>query len=255
MPPSPARISTAIRAMLCLWEIGYRPLFRSAARQILQGRLCDPDAPEKGRWLEDDVNDYLRRVWLRAKELMPLANLETLPTWGNRHNVFLAVVTTAAYQMMTERGTSARYACSLVADMGWKIYSRMLKTAAIPARIGTRDPRHRIAATLRMLMIFPFGAPGRPGYAATAWTEGADTYTHWTHCPPLAFVRRLIEVHGDRGELEAFYRSWCLYDWPGADILAGDGRRGHYSRPHTMSRGDAVCDMVWHGRAAVDRKP
>ena len=155
MPPSPDRISTANRTMLCLWKIGYTPLFRSAARQILQGRLCDPDAPEKGRWLEDDVSDYLRRVWLRVKELMPLADLETLPTWGNRHNVFLAVVTTAAYQMMTERGTSADYACTLVADMGWKIYSRLLKTAAIPVRVGTGNRCHRIAAALRMLTIFP----------------------------------------------------------------------------------------------------
>ena len=50
-----------------------------------------------------------------------------------------------------------------------------------------------------------------------------------------------------RGPHEAFYQSWCLYDWPAADLLAGarvhDGT--HYRRPHTLSRGDAVCDMCW----------
>ena len=79
--------------------------------------------------------------------------------------------------------------------------------------------------------------------------DGELFFTHWTHCPPQSFVRRLVETHGDRGELEAFYLSWCLYDWPGADLLAGDAAHGHYTRPHTMSRGDDVCDMCWSGRA------
>ncbi len=64
---------------------------------------------------------------------------------------------------------------------------------------------------------------------------------------PLGFVKRYVERHGGRGELEAFYRSWCLYDWPAADLLAG-GKRGahpHYQRAHTLSRGDSVCDMCW----------
>jgi hypothetical protein len=57
----------------------------------------------------------------------------------------------------------------------------------------------------------------------------------------------VVERHGDRGELEAFYQSWCLYDWPAADILAGGraGEHGHYERPHTLSQGDSVCDMCW----------
>lgn len=231
----------------------YRPLLRRAARQVLEGRRLDPERPEQGRWLRSDVDGYLDAVWRRARETVPDARLDELPTLGNRHNVFLAVVTTAAYQVMIDRGIERRYAMELVADVGWKLYAWMLRLAALPARLAHRDPKVRMERTLRALMKFPFSAPGRPGYEVQVWSEGDRVHTHWTHCPPQAFVRALVERRGDRGELEAFFRSWCLYDWPGADVLAGDGERGHYERPHTLSRGDSVCDMCWHARGAGHR--
>lgn len=227
----------------------YAAPVRRAARAILEGRLLDPEHPERGRWLRDEVDDFVRATWSRVEELLPAAELERLPTYGNRHNVFLAVVTTAAYQVLLERGVSPRYAATLVGDVGWKIYAQMLTLAAAPFRLSSRDPFKRMQRTLKALLVFPFSAPGRPGYEVQTWLEGDRFFTHWTHCPPQAFVRRLVQLEGDHGELDAFYRSWCLYDWPGADLLAGDSRRGHYQRSHTMSRGDSVCDMCWRGTA------
>ena len=96
-------------------------------------------------------------------------------------------------------------------------------------------------------MRFPFDAPGGPGYEVRSWTDDEGMHTHWSYCAPFAFVRRHVERHGDRGELEAFYQSWCLYDWPAADLLAGERAHAgvHYRRLHTLSRGDAECDMCW----------
>lgn len=228
----------------------YRPIVRRAARQVLDGRSIQRNRPELGRWARREVDAFVDTTWVRAHELLVDARLDELPTYGNRHNVFLAVVTTAAYQSLLDRGLSADYAATLVGDVGWKIYAWMLSVIAFPFRITTRDPYKRIERTLRALLVFPFSAPGAPGYEVEVWAEGDRLFTHWTHCPPHSFVRRLVEDHGDRGELDAFYRSWCLYDWPAADLLAGDGKRGHYARPHTMSRGDPVCDMCWLGRAS-----
>jgi hypothetical protein len=252
MSSLPEKMKFMNRAAVGLWKIIYAPLFRRAARQILKGRLFDLDAPQKGRWLESDIRDCLNQTWTRTDSLMPIARLEELPTLGSRHNVFLAVVTTAAYQVLLERGVPSDYTKTLVADVGWKIYSWMFAIVSIPFRIVVRDPGVRMEKILRTIMIFPFSAPGAPGYEVKVWTEGSDTHTHWTHCPPHTFVRRLIDTKGDRGELNAFHDSWCLYDWPGADILANDGRHGHYSRPHTLSKGDSVCDMCWHGRAKIE---
>lgn len=237
------------RVWLRLLKLVYRPLVRRATRQILEGRALDEDRPELGRWLPDDVNAFVKATWSRVGELLPDARLDDLPTLGNQHNVFLAVVTTAAYQTMLGRGVRADYAATLVGDVGWKLYVWMLNVAAFPFRITTRDPYKRMERTLKALLVFPFSAPGAPGYEVEAWAEGEEFFTHWTHCPPHTFVRELVEERGDRGELVAFSRSWCLYDWPAADLLAGDGKRGHYARPHTMSQGDAVCDMCWRGSA------
>lgn len=232
-----------------LWLTGVRALTRRlvarAAGQTLEGRLLDPEEPRRGRWLRADVRAFLSATWDRVDALTPAARLEALPTYGNRLNVYMAVATTAAYQALLERGVSREYAAALVADLGWKVYARMLGLAAMPARLLLRSPPRRLEWTLKLLMRFPFSAPGRPGYEVQAWSEGGRFFTHWTHCPPQAFVRSLVEGGEDRGELEAFYRSWCLYDWAGADLLAGDGTHGHYERLHTLSRGDPVCDMCW----------
>lgn len=246
----PALPSKRVQIFVKVLKRLYGPLVRRAAREILQGRLLDPGQLEQGRWLRDDIDHFVSATWIRVDELLPRAELERLPTYGNRHNVFLAVITTAAFQVLLDRGTTPDYAAILVGDVGWKIYAQMLKLAAFPFRFTTTDSQKRMERTLRALLVFPFSAPGRPGYEVKTWSEGNQFFTHWTHCPPQAFVRGLVERQGDRGELEAFYRSWCLYDWPGADLLAGDGKRGHYGRPHTMSKGDRVCDMCWRATAS-----
>jgi hypothetical protein len=242
-PASPRSAGFFVGVLTCV----YRRLVRRAALQTLEGRLRDPALPERGRWLRDDVDRYLDVVWKRVATLLPSAALADLPTYGARHNVFLAVVTTAAYQELVERGVEGGCAAALIGDLGWKIYAWSLKAASLPFRIAIRDPHRRMERTLEALLRFPFAAPGAPGYEVRAWSEGDRFFTHWTHCPPQAFVRRLVESRGDRGELDAFYRSWCLYDWAAADLLAADGKEGHYSRHQTMSRGDSVCDMCWWG--------
>lgn len=225
----------------------YRPVVRRAARAALEGRRCDPERPEASRFLRSDVDAFLEDVWQRVAVLLREEGLDQIPTIGNRHNVFLGALTIAAYHSLLERGVEQQYAMQLFADVGWKVYERMLKIPFFFARVRTRDPQRRMDLVLTALMRFPFSAPGEPGYDVQAWSEAGRFYTHWTYCAPLGFVKRYVERHGDRGELEAFYQSWCLYDWPAADILAGGqaGEHGHYERPHTLSRGDTVCDMCW----------
>jgi hypothetical protein len=238
-----------------------RPVVRRATREALQGRPVDPEDATRGRWLRSDVRAFRKETWRRVDEILPEAYLAELPTWGSRLTVFMAAVTTAAYQELLARGVSRDYAAALVADVGWKVYAWMLAATAIPARLLTRSRKRRLERTLELLMRFPFGAPGRPAYEVRAWSDGERFFTHWTHCPPQTFVRSLVESGSDRGELDAFYRSWCLYDWAGADLLVGDGHHGHYDRPHTLSRGDAVCDMCWRheprsrSRASTTRRP
>jgi hypothetical protein len=209
--------------------------------------MFDVSRPEAGRFLRGDVDEFLADLWARTETVVREHDMNALPDFGNRHNVFLAALTLAGYHALLDRGLEREYAMELFADVGWKVYRRLLNMPLLLARLVTRDRQRRMNLVLRWLMRFPFSAPGRPGYEVRWWTDDEGMHTHWTYCAPLGFVKAYVDRHGDRGELQAFNRSWCQYDWPGADLLATDapGAGGHYRRPHTLSSGDSVCDMCW----------
>jgi hypothetical protein len=134
--------------------------------------------------------------------------------------------------------------------VGWKLYIRFLGLPKAIARFRTSDPQGQMNIVLRMFNRFPFSARGRPGYEFKTWQAEVDRFiTAWTYCPPLAFVRQYVDDHGDRGEVQAFFRSWCQFDWALAQtIVEGTGLPGWYQRPHTLSQGDPICDMIWAAR-------
>lgn len=236
-----------------LFRFIYRRLSKDVLLQILEGRLRERDAPTEGRFLRLDVLEIHKETWKLVTELLPEARLEKLPNVGNRHNVYLAVLTIALYQALLESGVARDYAIELLGDIGWKLYSRFLAIPKFVARLLTRDPQKMMNIVLRMMLRFPFSAPGRPGYEVEAWeAEDGSLKTYWTFCPPFAFVDQYLAGHEDRGEREAFIRTWCRFDWAFAQaIMEGTGQPGWYERPHTLSEGDNVCDMCWAARAPV----
>ena len=213
----------------------------STAREI-------SDATSHRRLLPFEVNRIVDGIEPMAARLRRTASLRDLPSFGNRLMVELAIFTTAAYRVLLDTNISAATARSIVADTGWIVYSVMLRLTSLPFRWTSRDPATRLRRTIRTLLWFPFQAPGAPGYEVEVHANEDGIRTYFTHCPPQTFVRNLIATD-DRGDLEAFRQSWCRYDWPGADLIADDGRPGHYARPHTLSHGDSVCDMCWIGHA------
>jgi hypothetical protein len=225
-----------------------KKLAEKAAFGILLGRRKAMGVPEQGRFLKHDVNRILNKTWDRVNSLLPEAGLENLPTKGNRINVLFALVTVSAYHALLNEGVQKLYAIELVSDIGWKVYTSLLPLPKLISRLITPDNQKQVNLILRMFMIFPFSTPGRPGYECNAWEEPGRFCTDWTHCPPFEFVQRYAEIHGDRGEIELYQRTWCEYDWALAYALV-DGTfnvKGHYERPHTLSHGDKVCDMRWY---------
>jgi hypothetical protein len=224
-------------------------IISGAARRTLNNRTLTNSDGQNIRCLQPEIDRFLELLEHEVEALRPNAALEELPSLGNRLMVELAVYTVACDRVLRREGVAPTSAREGVADLGWDLYRRMLSVVSLPVRLVTRDPGRRLRWTIQMLLRFPFNAPGAPGYAVDSWKEGDDILTHFTHCPPQSYVRRLSEGARDPDALEAFRMSWCLYDWPGADIIAGDGRRGHYRRRQTLSHGDPVCDMCWMARA------
>ncbi|WP_238367839.1 hypothetical protein [Mesobacterium pallidum] len=235
-----------------LARAGILAALRPAMRAVLSARET-PGPDGSARLLPHEIDALSVRIEPMAVNLREHAALAEFPSVGNRLMVELAVFTAAAYRVLLDAGWTAEAARSAVADAGWLLYARMLALSSLPFRLTTRDPAKRLRRTIRTLLRFPFGAPGAPGYEVRVSEDASGISTHFTHCPPQTFVRTLI-LRDDRGDLEAFRQSWCRYDWPGADLIAGDGRRGHYSRPHTLSHGDLVCDMCWTGQPFSETK-
>ncbi len=224
-------------------------LLKGAASDVLLSREIDYADGRKRRWLRADLTFFMHELSVEAASQRQVADQGVLPSFGNRLMVELAVFTSAAYRVLLDAGVAPAMARQLVADTGWVVYARMLMASSWPFRLATRDPARRLQWTIKSLLRFPFSAPGAPGYGVETYLDGDDIITNFTHCPPQSFVRALVAARSDRGDLEAFFASWCQYDWPGADIIAGDGDHGHYTRTQTLSRGDPHCDMCWKAKA------
>lgn len=230
-----ARVRTAQRVL--------HPLLRRSLRRHLAGRIIDPDDESRGRFLHGGADGVARRLDEEFDAMLPVASIEDLPTAGSRINVALTVMTISLYRALVGEGVPRDHAMELTSDVVWHFYSMGGRTVHRIAGFRSHHPHRRMVAALRILLRFPFAAPGRPAYEVATSDESGGFLTTWTWCPPHAFVRQLIAAQGDNGELGAFRRSWCSFDWAFNDLLAGG--TGNYSRPHTMSDGDQSCDMIW----------
>ena len=223
---------------------------RRMSRRHLTYRTLQLTQGDTVRWLSDDIGRFLKTLERETAEMRANAELSQIPNVGSRLMVELAIYTVAADAALRAQGVAAASAHSVLADTGWDLYRRMLVLSSLPSRMISRDPGRRLRWTLGGLLIFPFRPVGAPGYDAQVFRKGEDIHTHFTHCPPQTFARAAAVRRKDPELLEAFRQSWCRYDAPGADIIAADGKRGHYQRPQTLSAGDPVCDMCWKARGS-----
>lgn len=238
----PSRTWRAIR-----W--GLDRVLGARLRRELRYRALGGPPDDRRRWTGDDIDAFATVLRREVAEARERASPQALPSFGSRLMAELAILTVSADRTLRKCGVASDEAHRLVSDVGWRIYRRLLLAASLPARLVTRDPGRRLRYTIRLLLRFPFAAEGEPGYAVEVRRRGDDLHTDFTHCPPQTVARKLSRGMDDPEILEAFRESWCTYDWPGADIIAGDGRRGHYERTRTLSRGDSVCDMCWRAGA------
>ncbi|KPN62855.1 hypothetical protein SAMN04488527_11276 [Aliiroseovarius crassostreae] len=230
----------------------FRRVVVKAAKRVLVDRSLVDAEGRQIRWLEREIEKFIADMKADVDTLRPVAGLENLPSFGNQLMVEATIYTVSADRVLRKLGVEPNVAAQIVSDLGWGIYRRLLLPSTSVIGLITRDPGRRLRWTIRMLLWFPFNAPGAPGYEVRIIRQGDDILTRFTHCPPQSFARRLSEETNDPRVLEVFRRSWCTYDWPGADIIAGDGDRGHYTRPVTLSKGDPACDMCWRAKAFRD---
>lgn len=102
-----------------LWR-GFRQVarwrFSHAARQVLIARRIKTDDRTYDRWLDQDLDVFLRLLDDRAARMRSLARLDEMPTTGDRLMVELAVFTAATYRALLDCGLSRKAARSALTD-------------------------------------------------------------------------------------------------------------------------------------------
>jgi hypothetical protein len=214
------------RKLLLRW------LFKWAANRAILGRYIDRNAAAKGRLTRRDVARILDRALQNFEQFFLKVDIKQFQTAGNRLLVMLGVASHAMYQVLIDEGFDRIYATELFADVGWKVYEKMIKLPRLIARLRTRDPQEQMSLMLRMFLRFPFS---RPGYDYQVLSEEGGFELHFYCCPIQNYFNQV-------GEEAFLFNSWCMLDYALAQLMVKGGR---YKRPHTLSAGDPVCDMVW----------
>lgn len=222
----------AVRALIrrellrtCRWQLGNRAL-----------HLADG---EKVRWLPEDIERFLVTLDRAAEEMREIAGLQTLPDGGSRLMVELAIYTVAAdARSAAPRGRDGvrargRHRC--------RLGTLPPDAAPVVAVRATLQPRSRAQAALddpgaAGVSLPPGRRPGPCCAHLSRWRRPANAFRT---CPPQTFARAAAAHRAEPELLEAFRESWSLNDWPGANLIAGDGKRGHSRRPQTLSAGKA----------------
>ncbi|MGW8246793.1 MAG: L-2-amino-thiazoline-4-carboxylic acid hydrolase [Acidiferrobacterales bacterium] len=215
-------------------------LFRRGARRALMGRYRDPQQPELGRLVKQDIDEFLVGMQERADKLVPEYDFSRLRSRGNRLNATLGIYSRAAYQAMREKGYSHDYVTQLLGDAMWRVYALAVNLTLLPIRPFRRNPQARLNFVLRVFLFFPFNEDPA-GYQRTYWKERDHYSTDWHRCVVYDYFRE----HATEEEIEFFRNTWCKYDFALPQLVHPDG---YYERPHTLSSGDPVCDMRWYGR-------
>ena len=216
---------------------------RKTVIQVLTPRCRRDGEPEYGRFTSQDIERIIQQATINLAGLQPF--FKDLPNLGNYTMAYSAMIDLAYYRALNAETVDPGYTIRLIGDINWQYvistsgYYR-LKKKLIAAR--TRDPIERMGLFLRDMLKFPYG---EPGYQAELTREGDTFRMNFYTCPLYDYFKQFGEE-----ELTLFRKVFCTYDYAAAERLIEGGR---YEREHTLSDGDAVCDMRWFIAEPVSR--
>lgn len=218
---------------LFFFKLIFKPIIRWAARQAFVGRNRAPSEPDKGRFMQAEVNRLLDQSWQSFDDLAPDGSHE--PTFGSRMNVRLAALSLAMLRSLIVTGIERKYAIELIGDACWKVYEYWGRVGRFIGRfLFRRDPikdhASRVTKDGSWPISFPFNPPGyRALYVPTKGGLGFNVI----RCP-------VAEYFHTRGASDLAVSTWCMLDYPLAEMI---GLK--LVRTQTLGAGDQQCDFRW----------
>jgi hypothetical protein len=201
-------------------------------KHTLLGRNRDRKQPESGRITKEDV-DLIIEESLRYYTILKLkAPFEK--TLGARLMLRNGIVSLALYRAIGKVAVGEEYVTELCTDILWKFYIKNISIQRFIARFLYREPLQQMNIIQRIFLWFPLA---KPGYDWKINEMEEVCAYDITRCPVCDYFKSQGPA-----ELKFFRNSWCTLDFPLAEHLV---RGGRYERTHTLSAGDALCDMCW----------
>jgi hypothetical protein len=181
----------------------------------------------------------LKESWNNFKNLSKTAPRGK--TAGSRVMLKNGVRSLAMYKAISKIVLEKEYAIELCGDLLWKYYQKAISRTRLKGHLSSRKPQEQMD---RIQEIF-LKTLEKPGYdLKVLQVPGAFAYDIY-RCPVYDYYKSL-----GPDELEFFQKTWCTLDWPLAEYLVKGGK---YERQHTLSHGDAMCDMRWMVDAHPER--
>lgn len=201
-------------------------------KQTLSGRNRDRRRPELGRMTIEDIKLIFDEFLRHYKILKQKAPSEK--TLGARIMLNNGIMSLALYRALGKVAVGEDYVTELCTDIFWKSYIKSISVQRFIARFLSRDPQQQMVIIQKMFLRFPLA---KPGYDWNIREMGEGYAYDITRCP----VWDYFKSQGP-SEITFFKNSWCTLDFPLAEHLVKGGR---YTRNHTLSAGDGLCDMCW----------
>ncbi len=201
-------------------------------RNTFIGRNRSKEHPEKGRFNAADFDALTKTSWDQYRKMVPHA--PKFPNYGNRKMMDSGVLSLALFRAMSAMVEDSDYAIELAGDILWKYYAGDAKLSRLMSRVLFRDPYKQVDFQLRLAIKYQFCPP------AYKWEYHAGTdeiNMDFYRCPICDYFK----MQGE-DDLKFFQKTWCVFDFALPDIMA-DKEVFKYTRPHTLSMGDNVCDM------------
>lgn len=176
-----------------------------------------------------EIKSILNSYWSRYRILQK--HIENEPTFGGTVMVHLAAMSTAFYQELTTRGSSAAKTTQYFYEIAWKVYKIMGRLSWNMTKLKYQNKAKRLKYATELFRTFPFGSPSYQ-WKDIAQADNSVCF-NCTKCPVADYFEA-------KGLSEFCVKTWCALDLPLAEMW-----NAKLERTNSIAGGAKECDFKW----------
>ncbi len=175
------------------------------------------------------IKKILSGYWQRYQILK--SEIPVMPTLGGSITVHLAVMSTAFYIELTERGQNEETVTQLFYAIAWKVYVKMGEFSWWLAKRSNHTVYSRLMKTAKLFRAFPFNSPSYEWNDVQS--ESKVVAFDCLKCP-------VAEYFQSKGLSKFCTKTWCSLDYPLVELW-----HAKLERSGSIAGGAGKCDFRW----------